>query len=185
MKPSRLLLMIGVILGAAVLLSAAPVEAQHGYGMHRGMWDDGSGYGPGGGWSYCPYCGSRLRDRGDYGRGYGYGDRGGYPMGPGNYGHRGMGPGMMGPGMMGPGYGYDRGYDYPDNPRYRRREPLKKEEAKEQVQQMLAQSRNPNLKVGGVEDKDRFFEVDILTKGGDLVDKMQVDKETGLMRSAY
>jgi hypothetical protein len=106
-------------------------------------------------------------------------------MGPGYYGHRGMGPGMMGPGMMGPGYGYDRGYDYPDNPRYRRREPLKKDEAKEQVQQMLTQSRNPNLKVGNVEEKDGAFEVDILSKGGDLVDKMQVDKETGMMRSVY
>ncbi|MGD8367240.1 MAG: hypothetical protein PVG78_06355 [Desulfobacterales bacterium] len=183
MKPSRLLLAIGLVFGATALLFAAPAEAQHGYGMHRGMWGGSPGYGPGGGWSYCPYCGSRLRDRGD--DGYGYGDRGGYPMGPGmmgpgDYGRRGMGPGMTGP-----GYGYDRGSDYPDNPRYRHREPLKKEEAKEQVQQMLAQSRNPNLKVGDVEDKNRFFEVDILTKGGDLVDKMQVDKESGLMRSIY
>ena len=42
-----------------------------------------------------------------------------------------------------------------------------------------------NLKVGDINEKEGSFEVDILTKGGDLVDKMQVDKRTGLMRSVY
>jgi hypothetical protein len=188
MKSSVWLWTIGAIFFAVALVFAAPAQAQRGYGMHHGMWGGGPGYDQGGGWSYCPYCGSRLQGRGGYDSPYGYRDRGGYPMGPGmmgpGYGGRHMGPGMMGPGMMGPGY--DRGYGYPDDPRYRRnREPLKKEEAKGQVEQMLTRSRNPNLKVGGVEDKEGFFVVDILTKNGDLVDKMEVDKDTGMMRSIY
>ena len=50
---------------------------------------------------------------------------------------------------------------------------------------MLRQSRNPNLKPGDIEEKERYFVVDILTNDGSLVDKMQVDKETGMMRSIY
>jgi hypothetical protein len=86
--------------------------------------------------------------------------------------------------MMGPGY--DRRYDYPDDPRNRRyRDPLGKEDARDLVEDMLRRSRNPNLKLGGVEDKEQYFVVDILTKDGSLVDKMQIDKETGMMRSVY
>lgn len=104
-----------------------------------------------------------------------------------------MGPGMMhpdydwrgrGPGMMGPGY--DRGYHYRGDPGYRRfQEPLKEEDAKGLAKDMLRRSRNPNLKLGDVKDKKDFFEFDILTQDGSLVDKLQVDKETGMMRSAY
>lgn len=50
---------------------------------------------------------------------------------------------------------------------------------------MLRQSHNPNLKSGDVEEKDRYFAVDILTNDGLLVDKMPIDKETGMMRSTY
>ena len=146
-------------------------EGQMGYGMHHGAYGGGSGYDQGGGWTYCPYCGSDMRGRG------------GYPMGPGM-----MGPGYgrqhMGPGMMRPDY--RRPYDYPDDRRYPlNREPLEKEEAQKVVEDMLRQSRNPNLKPGDVEEKDRYFVVDILTNDGSLVDKMQVEKETGRMRSVY
>jgi len=154
-----------IIIGIAVCLSglvlASPVDAQRGYGMHHG----GPGYNPGGGWSYCPYCGGRLDEGSDYRGGGGY--------------HR--GPGMMGPGydrygMMGPGYGRD----------FRRSgEPLKKEAAKQQVEEMLDRSRNPNLKTGEIKEKERFFVVDIVTRDGSLVDKMEVDKDTGMMRSVY
>jgi hypothetical protein len=69
---------------------------------------------------------------------------------------------------------------------YRRyEEPLKMEEAKEQVEDMLERSRNPNLKTGEIEDKEQFFVVDVVTKDGSLVDKMEVDKRTGMMRSVY
>jgi hypothetical protein len=92
-------------------------------------------------------------------------------MGPGYYDYRGMGPGMMGP-------GYERDYR-----RYEK--PLNKEEAKQAVEKMIEISRNPNLKTGKIEDIERFFVVEVLTQEDSLVDKVQVDKDTGLMRSIY
>ena len=75
----------------------------------------------------------------------------------------------------------------PDYQRDYRRydEPLKKEDAKQQVEEMLDRSRNPNLKTGDIEDKEEFFVVEIVTQDGSLADKMEVDKETGMLRSAY
>jgi len=183
MKYFRALIVIGVFVSVAGLVFTPQGEAQMGYGMHGGMWGPGQGDGQGGGWSYCPYCGRNLRGQGGYpmgpGRmGSGYGGYG--MMGRGQYGHQGMGPGMMGP-----GYGDDRGYGNPQGRNYRQQEPLKKDEAKKEVNQMLVQSRNPNLKVGGVEEKGNTYEIEIQTKGGELVDKIQVDKDTGLMRSVY
>jgi hypothetical protein len=90
----------------------------------------------------------------------------------------------MGPGMMGPGYGHM--YDDPRRPYDRqRREPLEKEDVKTILENRLSGSRNPNLKVGKIEDKGFYFEAEITTKDGSLVDKLQVDKETGRMRSIY
>jgi cytochrome c553 len=132
------------------------------------------------------------------GPGYGQGSSGGYggggrSGGPG-YGY-GMGPGMMGGGMMGRGYGgyggspgmMGRGYGYGYGPQYGQREkPLDKEEAKEEVENYLQSTRNPNLKLGKIEDKGNVFEADIVTKeSNSLVDKILVDKDTGTMRSAY
>jgi hypothetical protein len=169
-KNSRRLIVLTLLLGLVSLVPATQSAAQRGYGMHHGMWGDGFGYDRGG-WRYCPYCGGRFQNRGDY------------EMGPGmmdpRYGRRGMGRGMMGP-------GYERFHDYPELRGYQRyREPLKKEEALDLVADMLKRSRNPNLKPGDVEDKEEYLVVDILTKDGSLVDKMEVDKETGMMRSAY
>ncbi len=46
--------------------------------------------------------------------------------------------------------------------------------------------RNPNLKVGKIEDKGNTFEAEIVTKKEDsLVDRIAVDKYTGWMRSVY
>ncbi len=111
------------------------------------------------------------------GRGYGYG----YGMGPGmmdrGYGcGHGWGPGMMGPGWSGSQYG----------PQYQQQKPLDKEQAKQEVENYLASTRNPNLKLGKVADKGSYFEADVVTKGNDsLVDKIFVDMNTGWMRSAY
>ncbi len=182
MKLLKLMVALALVAGIAGFVIPSQSQAQRGYGMHHGMW--GGGQGSDQGWSYCPYCGSRFDPRGDYDyRGYDYRGRDRYPMGPGM-----MGPGMMGPGYgrhgMGPGMG--PGYRYPDDERFLEyRKPLKKEEAEEQVKTMLERSRNPNLKLGDIKEKEGSFEVDILTKGGELVDKMQVDKQTGLMRSIY
>jgi hypothetical protein len=153
-----------------------------------GGW--GSGYGQGygqQGW-YCPQCGAWQGQRG---------------MGPGMMGPqgmhrgwdgRGMGPGMMGPqGMhrgwdrrgMGDGmnrryYGNDQQYD----PQYRQ-EPLNQEQAKSLIQDQFGLSRNPNLKIGEIEDKGDYFLADIVTKENSLVDKLRVDKNTGYIGSTY
>ena len=153
-----------IVLSFFLGILAAPtiVSAQMGYGMHHGPeW--GSGYGHRGGWNYCPYCGRSYRGEGEYG----------YGWGPGMHGY-GMGQGMMGR------------YDEPRGPNYAQpREPLKEEGAKARIENMLEYSRNPNLKVGKIEDKGNYFEADITTKDGSLVDKLLVDKDTGRMRSIY
>jgi hypothetical protein len=160
-----------VVVGFLIGVFAVPtiVDAQMGYGRHHGQqW--GPGYERRGDWNYCPYCGRNFQGE----EGYGYG------MGP---GMRGRGYGM-GPGMMGRGYGHM--YDDPRGPYYGQpREPLKKEDVKTRIENMLEYSRNPNLKVGKIEDKGVYFEAEITTKDGSLVDKLLVDKDTGRMRSVY
>jgi len=122
------------------------------------------------------------------GPGYGYG----YGMGPGmmgggygGYGMMGSGYGM-GPGMMGPGYGYGYGPQYGYGQQYRQPStPLSEDQAKQEVENYLSATRNPNLKMGKIEDKDYDYEVNIVTKDGSLVNKILVNKDTGWMRSAY
>jgi len=46
-------------------------------------------------------------------------------------------------------------------------------------------SRNPNLKVGAVQDEGNSFEANVTTKDGSLVNKLFVDKDTGRIRSEY
>jgi hypothetical protein len=135
----------------------------------------GPGYGPGYGQGYG--MGPGMMGPG-YGPGYGQG----YGMGPGMMGP-GYGPGYgqgygMGPGMMGPGYGYGPQYQQPQKP-------LEEKDAKAMLENYLKSSRNPNLKLGKIEDKGNAFEAQILTQKDSLVDKILVDKNTGWMRSAY
>ena len=106
----------------------------------------------------------------------------------GGYGY-GMGPGMMGRGhMMGPGY---QGYGPQSGPRYGPpqyqgpQEPLKEKDVKAMLDNYVQSTRNPNLKVGKIVEKDAYFEAEILTKDNALVDKILVDKNTGWMRSIY
>jgi hypothetical protein len=72
-------------------------------------------------------------------------------------------------------------------PRYGRTDrELGSEEARGMVQEYLDMSRNPNLKIGEIEDKGNVFEAEIRTKkAGDLVDRIQIDKRTAWMRSVY
>jgi hypothetical protein len=104
--------------------------------------------------------------------------------GPGwGYHGYGMGPGMMGPGygygMMGPGY---QGY----GPQYQGSQgALKEKDVKAMLENYVQSTRNPNLKVGKITEKDTYFEGEILTKDNALVDKIIVDKNTGWMRSIY
>jgi hypothetical protein len=162
----------------------------YGYGMGPGMMGPGYGYGYG--------MGPGMMGPG-YGYGMGPGMMGGYGMGPGmmgpgyGYGY-GMGPGMMGPGygygygmgsgMMGPGYGWQYGQPYGPQSEQPQK-PLDKDQVKQQVENYLKSTRNPNLKIGKIAEKGNDYEVDIETKGGSLVDKLLVSKDTGWMRSAY
>lgn len=112
------------------------------------------------GW-YCPWCG---RDWDGMGPGMMWDRRGGgYGWGPG--------------GMMGPGYGY-RGW-------HGTGEPVDKDQAKVLLERYIASTGNPNLKLGKITDKDTYYEAEIVTKDGSLVDKLMVDKERGWIRSVY
>jgi hypothetical protein len=62
-------------------------------------------------------------------------------------------------------------------------QPLTADQAKAMVEQHI--SGNPNLKAGKITEKDGAYEVDVVTKDGSLVDKIQVNKQTGWFRSAY
>lgn len=179
------ILALTLVLVSGLILFAYEVKAQmgpgmmgQGYGMGPGMMG-GGGYG---GW-YCPYCGQQMGPgmMGGYGYSMGPGMMG-RGMGPGmmgGYGY-GMGPGMMGPGMMGPGYGYGYGPQYQQP-----QKPLEEKDAKAILENYLKSTRNPNLKLGKVEDKGNSFEAEILTKQNSLVDKILVDKYTGWLRSVY
>ena len=93
----------------------------------------------------------------------------------------GMGPGMMGEGRMGPGMmGQGYGHEY-----QREGKPLAEQEVRVKEENYLRATRNPNLKVGKITDKDQYFEVEIVTKDNSLVDKIIVDKQTGWTRSVY
>jgi hypothetical protein len=114
------------------------------------------------------------------GYGYGYG-RGPGMMGPG-YGY-GMGPGMMGGGYQG---GYGPQYGPPSGPQYQQEtKPLTEKDVRAMLENYIQSTRNPNLKVGKITEKDHYFEAEILTKDNAPVDKILVDKQTGWMRSIY
>jgi hypothetical protein len=195
MKKLVLLVALSVILGLSIYPLEAKAQGGPGYGPGYGMGPGyGPGYGMGPGMMYGPGYGP------GYGMGpgmmYGPGYGPGYGMGPGmmygpGYGPGyGMGPGMMygpgygpgygmGPGMMyGPGYGGQYGYPNPQKP-------LDEKEVKPMLESYLKSARNPNLKLGKIQDKGNYFEADIVTKDNSLVDKIDVDKNTGWMRSAY
>ena len=105
-------------------------------------------------------------------------------MGAGHWGHgRHFGPMGAGPwypgmrhGTMGPG----GGYWYPPPPSQ-----IKMEDAQMIVTNYLRVTRNPNIKLGKIEDKDYAFEAQIVTEDGSLVDKILVNKTNGWIRSAY
>jgi len=175
-------------------MGAGMMGGQGGYGMTGPAQTGPEGSGQ---WNYCPYCGRPL-PRGGYGPGYGMG---GYGMGPGMMGQGGYGMmggrggygmmggqggyGMMGGrggyGMMGPGAGQPYGPQYKEH-----RKALTEKDAKGILENYLKASRNPNLKLGKIEDKDNAFEASIVTKKeGALVDRIAVDKRTGWMHSVY
>lgn len=89
----------------------------------------------------------------------------------------------MGPGMMGGYYGYSRGRD--NKRRQLTGKLISAKEAENMMKDYLKSSRNPNLKLGKIKDVGKAYEAEVLTKKNDLVDKIQIDKATGYMRSIY
>jgi Cytochrome C oxidase, cbb3-type, subunit III len=83
-------------------------------------------------------------------------------------------------GMIGRG----NGGQYP-RPHQKPSKPLDEQQARREVEKYLKSTRNPNLKVGKVEDKGNQYEVTVQTNDGSLVDKILVEKNTGQMKSAY
>lgn len=146
--------------------------------MYRGMMEPWA-MGPGGyGDRYypdCPYGGPR----GGYGMESGMMDRG--------YGE---GPGMMGPGMMGPGWRsgmmnpYGPGPGDPQQPG-RQMGPLEQKDAENIVESYIQATRNPNLKLGKIEDSGNAFRAQIVTRENSLVEEVLIDKDSGYMRPAY
>lgn len=62
-------------------------------------------------------------------------------------------------------------------------QPLTKDNAKQLLEDYLANNDNPNLKLGDITDKGDFFEASILTKDGSLARTIQVDKNSGWFRN--
>ncbi|MBI3016157.1 MAG: PepSY domain-containing protein [Candidatus Tectomicrobia bacterium] len=64
-------------------------------------------------------------------------------------------------------------------------QPLTKEQATALVQNQLNGYGNPNLKIGNVTEKDGIFEVEIVTRDNSLVEKVQINKQTGWTQRAF
>lgn len=83
---------------------------------------------------------------------------------------QGMGPGMMRQGM-GPGTMQPPARD------------LETPDVERMMSSWLAWQRNPNLKLGKIEAKDNYIIVaEIVTKDGSLVQRYEVNRQTGWMR---
>ncbi len=64
-------------------------------------------------------------------------------------------------------------------------QPLDEKEALELVSEYIRSLNNPRLNVGNVEEKEKYFVVDIVTKKeGALVEKVKVEKDTGWLKPA-
>ena len=99
------------------------------------------------------------------------------PYGGGWHGCPGMmGPGMMGPGMMGgPGHHGWGNYQFPTNPSVG--------DVKAYLERWVAAMGNPRLKVGTVKERDANTIVgEIVTLDGSLVQRYEVDRQSGVYR---
>jgi hypothetical protein len=125
----------------------------------------------------------------DGGRNSSYGGR---FMGPGRgYGMMGrdygMGSGMMGWDGNGAGrqwMGGSPGERESSRGSGRMQTPLKEDDARSVVERYLISTRNSNLKLGKITEREDVFEAQIVTKENSLVDKLLIDKSTGWMHPA-
>lgn len=120
-------------------------------------------------WNYwqCPGCGMGP---GMMGQGMGPGMMGSC------MGHGMMDPNMMGPNMMGQGMGRGMMQALPQD--------LSVESVRHMLEHQLSWQGNPNLKLGTVVEKDADIIVaEVVTKDGSVVQRFEVDRHTGGMRS--
>ena len=170
--------MLGIGLAAALIaaMGAAPALAHGPQGMGWGMMGQGSGWCPmmGGGMGYGMgpgMMGPGMMGGGMFGPGMmGQGVGPGMMMAPGIMG-QGMGPGMMGQGMMGQGMMGSQAW-----------ESLNVDAVKVNLERWLAWQGNPRLKLGNVAEKDAAtITAEIITVDNSLVEKIEVDRRTGMM----
>jgi hypothetical protein len=64
-------------------------------------------------------------------------------------------------------------------------EPITYEQARGLVEKRLRCWNNPNLKLGDFSETDAYYEATIVTKDNSLVQKVQMDKNTGRFRNVY
>jgi len=119
--------------------------------------------------------------------------RKGFSGGPCMMGHGGGGTehggGMTGPGDMSSHSRHDQGsmssHSGHEHGGVSQGQPMNQDQAKILVEDYLTSTRNPNLRLGDIFEEADFFEAEITTRTGDLVDRIRVDKKTGKVQSAY
>jgi hypothetical protein len=82
----------------------------------------------------------------------------------------------MGPELKGTGYGSGSAEITPGKS-------VERPQAVKMFEHYIESRKNPNLRLGKVEDTGRFFEANILDQNYSLIDVMTIDKETGNMKS--
>ncbi len=185
-----------------LLATAVAVGLFGGGALAHESWGHGADYGPGCGMMMGPgmmgpgMMGPGMMGPGMMGPGMmGPGMMGPGMMGPGMMGQQ-PGPGMMGPGIMGqqpgpgmgpgmmgqgPGFGMGPGGSFV-MPLAR---DLSADEVRHMLEHRLAWHGNERLKIGTVEEKDADTIVaEIVTVDGSLVQRLEVDRHTGVTRPA-
>ncbi|MFQ6675841.1 MAG: hypothetical protein ACE5LH_05795, partial [Fidelibacterota bacterium] len=132
--------------------------------------------GGGSGWYGCPMMRGGTSGMGMMNRGMMN------MMGPGMMGRGMRGMGMMNRGMMSDWRGWT-GEDPWSDLNYGRSgellEPLSKDNAEEIARYYVKRLDNPRLKVGKISEKDKVFEVEIVTRDNSTVDTILIEKDTG------
>lgn len=86
----------------------------------------------------------------------------------------------------GGGSTYPNYYGPPEREKEQKREAISEEEAVSIIQGYLERTGNPNLRIGKVEkENDGDYLVEITTKDGSLVDKLEVNQFSGWFHSIY
>ena len=75
--------------------------------------------------------------------------------------------------------------DHQDYGGHQHGQPLTPGQARTVLENHLKSKNNPDLIVGDISEGEDYFEAEITTQEGDPVDKIRVDKYTGLLDSAY